>query len=119
MKRSSILKTVAAGRLYNEQFVRKLKRAMDELEQEVLRKEAETALVATNRDLEKRVRERTAQLEGLNDDLRRENRRRKRIQEERENLIEELRATLEQVRTLSGLLPICSHCHKIRDDKGY
>jgi hypothetical protein len=23
------------------------------------------------------------------------------------------------VKTLSGLLPICSHCKKIRDDKGY
>ena len=23
------------------------------------------------------------------------------------------------IKTLSGLLPICSHCKKIRDDKGY
>jgi hypothetical protein len=26
---------------------------------------------------------------------------------------------LAEVKTLSGLLPICSHCKKIRDDKGY
>ena len=26
---------------------------------------------------------------------------------------------LTEVKTLSGLLPICSHCKKIRDDKGY
>jgi hypothetical protein len=26
---------------------------------------------------------------------------------------------LEHVRTLSGMLPICSYCKKIRDDKGY
>lgn len=31
----------------------------------------------------------------------------------------ELAKALEEVRTLSGLLPICSHCKKIRDDKGY
>lgn len=34
-------------------------------------------------------------------------------------LIEELQAALTQVKTLSGLLPICCVCKKIRDDKGY
>ncbi len=29
----------------------------------------------------------------------------------------ELREALARVRTLSGLIPICSHCKKIRDDK--
>ena len=38
---------------------------------------------------------------------------------EKENLILELRAALDQVKTLSGLLPICSKCKKIRNDKGY
>lgn len=38
---------------------------------------------------------------------------------ERENLISELQEALENVKTLSGLLPICSGCKKIRDDKGY
>lgn len=38
---------------------------------------------------------------------------------ERQKLILELQDALEQVRVLSGLLPICSHCKKIRDDKGY
>lgn len=37
---------------------------------------------------------------------------------ERKLLLEELRRTLEQVRTLEGLLPICSHCKKIRDGAG-
>jgi len=32
---------------------------------------------------------------------------------------EELQRALEQVKTLSGLLPICSSCKKIRDDTGY
>ena len=26
---------------------------------------------------------------------------------------------LKEVKRLSGLLPICAHCKKIRDDKGY
>ena len=30
-----------------------------------------------------------------------------------------LQEALEQVKTLSGLLPICSSCKKIRDDQGY
>lgn len=38
---------------------------------------------------------------------------------EKQNLIDELQEALEDVKTLSGLLPICAHCKKIRDDKGY
>ncbi|MCF6248187.1 MAG: PAS domain-containing protein [Desulfobacula sp.] len=37
----------------------------------------------------------------------------------RENLIEKLNAALKDVKTLGGLIPICSSCKKIRDDKGY
>lgn len=44
---------------------------------------------------------------------------RKKTEEEREKLISELQQALEAVKTLSGLLPICSKCKKIRDDKGY
>ncbi len=32
--------------------------------------------------------------------------------------VRELQDALDQVRTLEGLLPICAHCKKIRDDKG-
>jgi hypothetical protein len=35
------------------------------------------------------------------------------------DLIRELRQALANVKQLTGLLPICSHCKKIRDDKGY
>ena len=45
--------------------------------------------------------------------------RRKLLEEERSQLIEELQATLHEVRTLSGLLPICANCKSIRDDQGY
>ncbi len=38
---------------------------------------------------------------------------------EREKMILELEEALDSVKTLSGLLPICAHCKKIRDDSGY
>jgi PAS domain S-box-containing protein len=44
---------------------------------------------------------------------------RKRGEEEREKQILELKGALQKVRTLSGFLPICASCKKIRDDKGY
>ena len=43
---------------------------------------------------------------------------RKRAAQEREKLIADLQRALQEVKTLSGLLPICSSCKKIRDDKG-
>ena len=43
----------------------------------------------------------------------------KRSEQERERLIAELQDAISKVRTLSGMLPICSACKKIRDDKGY
>ncbi len=43
---------------------------------------------------------------------------RKRAQIDKDNLIIELRNALAEVKALSGLLPICSTCKKIRDDKG-
>jgi AmiR/NasT family two-component response regulator len=39
--------------------------------------------------------------------------------EARERLILELQDALAQLKTLSGLLPICASCKKIRDDDGY
>ncbi|HQI81622.1 MAG TPA: PAS domain S-box protein, partial [Deltaproteobacteria bacterium] len=38
---------------------------------------------------------------------------------ERERLISDLQQALADVRTLSGMLPICACCKKIRDDTGY
>ena len=51
-----------------------------------------------NRDLERRVKERTSELEKTNI---------------------ESRAALADVKQLSGLLPICAWCKKIRDDQNY
>ena len=33
--------------------------------------------------------------------------------------VQELRQALDHIKTLQGILPICSFCKKIRDDKGY
>lgn len=44
---------------------------------------------------------------------------RKRQEEERLRLIEELQEALKRVKTLNGLLPICASCKKIRNDSGY
>ena len=44
---------------------------------------------------------------------------RTRTQHEQERLISELREALAEVKKLSGLLPMCASCKKIRDDKGY
>ena len=41
------------------------------------------------------------------------------MEKERSALIHQLEDTLSQVKTLSGMLPICAACKKIRDDKGY
>ena len=44
---------------------------------------------------------------------------RKKLETEREELIDTLQKALGEVKTLSGLLPICANCKKIRDDQGY
>jgi PAS domain-containing protein len=43
----------------------------------------------------------------------------RRAEAERERLIQELQIALTRVKALSGLLPICANCKKIRDDQGY
>jgi signal transduction histidine kinase len=63
-----------------------------------LRRKAETDLLAYQNQLEKLVEQRTADLQQTNDSL---------------------RAALADIKTLRGILPICSFCKKIRDDKGY
>jgi PAS domain S-box-containing protein len=43
---------------------------------------------------------------------------RRNSQDERERLIAELQAAVANVKTLRGLLPVCSWCHKVLDDRG-
>jgi PAS domain-containing protein len=44
---------------------------------------------------------------------------RRQIEADRNQLIRELQQALASVKSLSGLLPICAHCKRIRDDQGY
>jgi CheY-like chemotaxis protein len=69
-----------------------LKNALDKL------RRAHEHIEGLNSDLERRVQERTAELEAANQDLSR---------------------ALSEVKQLNALLPICSYCKKIRDDKDY
>jgi len=38
---------------------------------------------------------------------------------EKQHLIEDLQKASKEIKTLRGIIPICSHCKKIRDDKGF
>jgi CheY-like chemotaxis protein len=69
--------------------------------------------------LESRVAERTAELAITNEALQAENTARKQTVVERDRLIQDLQKALANVKSLSGLLPICAGCKKIRDDQGY
>ena len=60
-----------------------------------------------------------SQVMGLNVQLSLDIEQRKQTEKEKERLISELQKALDEVKTLSGLIPICAHCKKIRDDKGY
>ncbi len=44
---------------------------------------------------------------------------RRQAEKKRERLVKEREEALAKVKTLSGLLPICSSCKNIRDDEGY
>lgn len=79
-------------------------RALEEAGEIKARKEAETALRKAYDNLEMQVKQRTAELQ---------------IEiEERKKTEESLREALSSIKTLSGLLPICASCKKIRDDDG-
>jgi hypothetical protein len=41
------------------------------------------------------------------------------MEEEREKMLSELQESISRIKILSGMLPICASCKKIRDDKGY
>jgi HAMP domain-containing protein len=57
-------------------------------------------------------------LERINGKMREEIIERKRAADERNQLIAQLEDALAKIRTLTGLLPICAACKKIRNDKG-
>jgi C4-dicarboxylate-specific signal transduction histidine kinase len=71
-----------------------------------------SGLIWANRGLQKRARERDiakTELQKAHDELE------KRVKER----TADLKKALDDINTLKGIVPICSHCKKIRDDKGY
>lgn len=84
-----------------------------------LRQQAEDELVSYKEQLEIKVRDRTEELEESNSMLSSEIDEKKKIAREKELLIQQLQESLDNIKTLKGLLPICSYCKKIRDDTGY
>lgn len=71
-----------------------------------------TGLVLAKRGLKNRARERDRakmELQKSHDELG------KRVRERTANL----KKALDDIKTLKGIIPICSYCKKIRDDKGY
>jgi len=79
-------------------------RSLEETREIRARKEAERALRKAHDDLEMQVTQRTAELQKEID--------------ERKKTEASLRDALSSIKTLSGLLPICASCKKIRDDHG-
>ncbi|GEM_PF-1414397 len=61
------------------------------------------------------LQETTASIDELNLEIKE----RKQIEKKQEKLLKELREALTKVKTLSGFIPMCASCKKIRDDKGY
>ena len=70
-------------------------------------------------NLEKKIGERTRELDAVNGKLVQEIEERKRTEAEKEQLIIHLQKAMQEVKVLSGFLPICASCKKIRDDSGY
>ena len=65
------------------------------------------------------IEKESLELEEVNAELQEDISKRKQVEKEREKLITELQTALAEVKTLRGILPLCSYCKKIRDDKGY
>jgi PAS domain S-box-containing protein len=94
--------TIAAGKEWRGEFHNKKKNG---------RLYWESASISPIRDLAGRITHYVAVKEDITE--------RKQAEAERVQLIRELQAALANVKSLSGLLPICSGCKKIRDDTGY
>src|SRR4030042_3205424 len=73
------------------------------------------ALARASNDMAARLKESHTSMASLQQEIIE----RKRAEAEREKMIGDLQEALSQVKTLSGFIPICASCKKIRDDKGY
>ncbi|MBT8352169.1 MAG: hypothetical protein KJO26_13185 [Deltaproteobacteria bacterium] len=69
--------------------------------------------------LRRHLREQNKKIQETHEEIKIEIKERKQAEIEKDSLIIELKDALREVKTLSGLLPICASCKKIRDDGGY
>lgn len=69
--------------------------------------------------LRKRLQQQNKNIQLAHEKIRIRIEERDRAEKEKDQLIIELKTALAKVKTLSGLLPICASCKKIRDDRGY
>lgn len=69
--------------------------------------------------LRRHLREQNKKIQKAHEEIKIEIKERENAETEKDSLIVELKDALKQVKTLSGLLPICASCKKIRDDSGY
>jgi len=76
-------------------------------------------LIEHRQNLEEMVQEKSAEILVKNKLLQEEIAENKRVNRENEKLIGQLQEALSNIKTLSGMLPICAKCKNIRDDKGY
>lgn len=92
---------------------------MDRVEKSIDSSGNAYTLFENNITLQQKVEQRTRELEAANLDLRHEICKRKLAEEEKEKLIQDLQKAMAKIKVLSGMLPICSYCKKIRNDQGY
>ena len=83
------------------------------------RRRVEEVLRRHRDELEEKVSARTRTLDRVNQELRLQIEAHKRTEADKEKLIADLEKALQKVSRLSGLLPICVVCKKVRDDQGY
>ncbi|MFH1491315.1 MAG: MASE3 domain-containing protein [Pseudomonadota bacterium] len=65
------------------------------------------------------LKENEKKLSDVNRDLTLEIAERQKAEEKKDALIGQLQDALREIKTLRGIIPICSSCKKIRDDQGY
>lgn len=82
-------------------------------------KKNQEELIRHREKLEELIEARTRDLKNAYTKLQEENMERKKAEEEKEEIIVKLQEALAKVKTLSGMLPICASCKKVRDDDGY
>ena len=100
-------------RKFNEHFIGTVQQRNLELER--LNKQ----LNDYKNKLEEKVETRTKDLRDSNEKLQTEISYRIKTESEKEKVIYQLEDALGQLKTLSGLFPVCIKCKKIRDEKGY